>query len=103
MENDMHSIKTTFALLSLFVATGAGAALAQTSPVRGEVKKIDAPAGKITLKHGAIKNLEMDAMTMVLRVNDPGMLKNLKVGDKVKFEAERASEGVTITKIQKSK
>ena len=36
-------------------------------------------------------------------VNDPSMLKNLKVGDKVKFEAERASEGVTITKMQKSK
>ena len=42
-------------------------------------------------------------MTMVLRVNDPDMLKNLKVGDKVKFEAERDSEGVTITKMQKSK
>jgi Cu(I)/Ag(I) efflux system periplasmic protein CusF len=71
--------------------------------VQGEVKKIDAAAGKITLKHGPIKNLEMDAMTMVLRVNDRDMLKNLKVGDKVKFEAERVSEGVTITKMQKSK
>ncbi|MFX5705831.1 copper-binding protein, partial [Acinetobacter baumannii] len=28
--------------------------------VKGEVKKIDESAGKITLKHGPIKNLGMD-------------------------------------------
>ena len=79
------------------------AAFAQNAMVKGEVKNIDEAAGKITLKHGAIKNLEMDAMTMVLRVSDPGMLKNLKIGDKVKFEAERGQQGVTITKMHKSK
>ena len=57
---------------------------------------------RIAATNGAIKNLEMDAMTMVLRVRDPGMLKNLEVGDKVTFEAERLPEGVTITKMQKS-
>lgn len=33
----------------------------------GEVKKIDEAAGKITLKHGPIKNLDMqdESMTMV--------------------------------------
>lgn len=69
----------------------------------GEVKKIDEAAGKISLKHGPIKNLDMDAMTMVLRVKDRAMLKNVKVGDKVKFEAERAAEGITITKMEKAK
>jgi Cu(I)/Ag(I) efflux system periplasmic protein CusF len=92
----------TIAVVLASIVTSA-AAFAQNAMVHGEVKKIDAAAGKITLKHGPIKNLEMDAMTMVLRVNDPDMLKNLKVGDKVKFEAERISEGVTITKMQKSK
>ena len=96
----MRNLKIAAVLASIVTA---GAAFAQNAMVHGEVKKIDAAAGKITLKHGPIKNLEMDAMTMVLRVNDPDMLKNLKVGDKVKFEAERASEGVTITKMQKSK
>jgi Cu(I)/Ag(I) efflux system protein CusF len=73
--------------------------------VSGEVKKIDEPAGKITLKHGPIKNLDMDedGMTMVFRVQDPAMLKQVKVGDKVEFEAERATAGITITKLQKSK
>lgn len=44
-----------------------------------------------------------DEMTMVFRVQDPAMLKQVKVGDKVKFDAERAPAGITVTKIQKSK
>lgn len=90
-------------ILSLSLAIGAGFAFAQGAMVDGEVKKIDEAAGKISLKHGPIKNLDMDAMTMVLRVKDRAMLKNVKVGDKVKFEAERAAEGVTITKMEKAK
>ena len=72
--------------------------------VKGEVKKIDKSAGKITLKHGPIKSLDMDeGMTMVFRVQDPAMLKQVKVGDKVQFEAERTASGIAITKMQKSK
>jgi Cu(I)/Ag(I) efflux system protein CusF len=58
----------------------------------------------ITLKHGPIKKLEMeDPMTMVFRVQDPAMLKQVKVGDKVKFDADRVNGQFTITKIEKSK
>jgi len=39
----------------------------------------------------------------VFRVQDSSMLKQVKVGDKVQFEAERASGGITITKLQKAK
>ena len=93
------------AMLSLSIALGAVSAFAQAAMVNGEVKKIDEAAGKVTLKHGPIKNLDMseDGMTMVFRVQDPSMLKQVKVGDKVQFEAERASAGITITKMQKSK
>lgn len=90
-------------ILSLSLAIGASFAFAQGALVDGEVKKIDEAAGKISLKHGPIKNLDMDAMTMVLRVKDRAMLKNVKVGDKVKFEAERAAEGITISKMEKAK
>jgi Cu(I)/Ag(I) efflux system protein CusF len=90
-------------VLPLSLAIGASVAFAQGALVDGEVKKIDGAAGKISLKHGPIKNLDMDAMTMVLRVKDRTMLKNVKVGDKVKFEAERAPEGITITKMEKAK
>ena len=97
---------------TLFIAAGilalspfvlSSAALAQAAMVDGQVIKIDQSADKITLKHGPIKNLDMDAMTMVLRVQDPAMLKGVKVGDKVKFEADRVNGQITITKMQKSK
>jgi Cu(I)/Ag(I) efflux system protein CusF len=91
--------------LSLSLAFTAVSAVAQAALVNGEVKKIDEAAGKITLKHGPIKELDMDddSMTMVFRVTDPAMLKQVKVGDKVQFEAERASAGITIIKMQKGK
>lgn len=100
----MKNSKLTAAViaLSLFVSS---ATFAQEAMVNGEVKKIDETAGRITLKHGAIKNLGMDedGMTMVFRVQDPAMLKQVKVGDKVQFEAERANAGITITQLQKAK
>ncbi len=98
-----NKLAATF--IAVVLAATSAAALAQNAMVNGEVKKIDESAGKITLKHGPIKNLDMDedGMTMVFRVQDPGMLKQVKVGDKVQFEAERATAGITITKMQKGK
>jgi Cu/Ag efflux protein CusF len=79
-------------------------ALAQATSISGEVKKIDEGAGKITLKHGPAKSLGMnEPMTMVYRVKDPTILKQVKVGDKVSFEAEEAASGYTVTKMQRSK
>jgi Cu/Ag efflux protein CusF len=80
-------------------------ASAQDAMVKGEVKKIDEGAGKITLNHGPIKNLDMtdENMTMVFHVQDPAVLKQVKVGDKVQFQAVRANAGITISKLQKAK
>jgi Cu(I)/Ag(I) efflux system protein CusF len=79
-------------------------ALAQSAAIDGEVKKIDEGAGKITLKHGPAKSLGMDEpMTMVYRVKDPAILKQVKVGDKVQFEAEYVDNRYTVTKLQKTK
>jgi Cu(I)/Ag(I) efflux system protein CusF len=73
--------------------------------VKGEVKKIDESASKITLTTGPIKSLDMDvdSMTMVYRVQEPALLKQVKVGDKVQFEFQSSSAGLTITRMQKSK
>ncbi|MDI3470409.1 MAG: hypothetical protein OJF62_002472 [Pseudolabrys sp.] len=90
------------ATAGVFLLAMIGTASAQS--VDGEVKKIDPAANKITLKHGPIKALDMDeGMTMVFRVQDPAMLKQVKVGDKVKFEASRVNGQITVTKIQKAK
>ena len=67
------------------------------------VRQLDEAAGKITLRHGPLKKLDMDEpMTMVFRVQDPAMLKQVKVGDKVKFDADRVNGQITVTKIQKA-
>lgn len=60
-----------------------------TDTVDAEVRKIDKETGKITLKHAAIKNLDMPGMTMVFKVKDPAELEQLQAGDKVKFKAEK--------------
>jgi Cu(I)/Ag(I) efflux system periplasmic protein CusF len=79
------------------VASGASAA----SPMAdGEVRKIDKAQGKITLKHGAIANLEMPPMTMVFKVADPKMLDRLKDGDKVRFSADRVNGNIIVTAIE---
>jgi Cu(I)/Ag(I) efflux system periplasmic protein CusF len=90
--------------LILSVAMFATVPLAQSPVVNGQVTKIDESAGKITLKHGPIKKLDMnEGMTMVFRVQDPAMLKQVKVGDKVKFDADRVNGQFTVTKIEKAK
>ena len=83
----------------------AGSALAQTAAtaaapvalVAGEVKKVDKEAGKMTIKHAPLANLDMPGMTMVFRVKDPAMLDKVKAGDKINFAAERANGAITVT------
>ena len=83
----------------------AGLALVSTAAlaVDGEVVKVDDAQGKITLKHSPITNLDMPAMTMVFKAGDPAMIKQVKVGDKVKFEADKVNGQITVTKIEKAK
>lgn len=66
----------------------------------GEVRKIDRDAGKLTLRHGPILNLDMPAMTMSFRVGDPLMLDALKVGDKIRFIVERLNGVTLVTRIE---
>ena len=81
-----------------------GAALAQNLPtVSGTVEKVDTAQGKITIDHGAIPNLNMDAMTMVFRAQDPALLKDVKAGDKVQFTADRVNGQISVTSIKKGK
>ena len=90
--------------LALTLSAPWGAVFAQGADIDGEVKKIDEGAGKITLKHGPARSLGMDEpMTMVYRVKDPALLKQVKVGDKVRFEAKEGDGGYTVTAIQKAK
>ena len=100
----MNRIIRITAALALTVGLSAGATATEGAAISGEVKKVDEAAGKVTLKHGPAKSLGMDEpMTMVYRVKDPAMLKQVKPGDKVTFEAEEAASGYTVTRMQKAK
>ena len=91
-------------LLSLDLLIGAPAVCAQTPLADGQVIKIDQAAGKITIKHGPLKQFGMDeGMTMVYRAADPSMLTAIKPGDKIKFAPERVNGQFVVAKIEKAR
>lgn len=91
------------ATLALAGASMSAAIAGELPMVQGEIKKVDESAGKMTIKHDAIPNLDMEAMTMVFKAGDPAMLKNLTPGEKVMFSADKVSGQLTVTKIEKAK
>jgi Cu/Ag efflux protein CusF len=66
----------------------------------GMVKKVDAAKGKITIKHGPLKNLGMPGMTMVFKAASMDMLKKVKPGDTVHFVAEDVGGTLTVTQLE---
>ena len=66
----------------------------------GEVRRVDRDAGKLTIRHGPLANLDMPPMTMVFQVKDPAMLEQVNVGDKVRFSADRVNGSITIVAME---
>jgi Cu(I)/Ag(I) efflux system periplasmic protein CusF len=73
---------------------------ADSTMTDGEVKKVDKDAGKLTIKHGPLTNLDMPGMTMVFRVKDPAMLDQVKEGDKIRFVADRVNGAITVVELK---
>lgn len=69
----------------------------------GEVRKISKDTGKLTIKHGEIKNLDMPPMTMVFTAKDPAMLDKVAVGDKVRFVVIDEGGKMVVTELQPAK
>lgn len=80
---------------------GHGAQQAAAEYVNAEVRKVDRENGKITLKHEALKQFDMAAMTMAFRVADPALLDGLAVGDAVRFVPGKVNGQLVVTKIEK--
>jgi len=77
------------------------AAMAQSAEMTtAEVRKVDTESGKITLKHGPIKNLDMPGMTMVFRVKEAKLLEGVKAGDRVAFTADTVEGALTVMTLQ---
>jgi Cu(I)/Ag(I) efflux system periplasmic protein CusF len=68
--------------------------------VKGDIRKIDLENGRITITHAPIKNLDMGEMTMGFRIT-PELGKDLKVGDKILFDADRVDGAISVTKVKK--
>jgi Cu(I)/Ag(I) efflux system periplasmic protein CusF len=101
----MKTLRTALSVAMLLAAVSQPVfAQAPAEMTSGQVTKVDASAGKITIKHGAIKKFDMDdGMTMVFRAQDPEMLKAVKAGDKIKFEADKVDGQFTVMKLEKAK
>jgi Cu(I)/Ag(I) efflux system protein CusF len=91
--------------LTLIATLVTSAAFAQAAlPVsEAEVRKVDKDAGKITLKHGEIKNLDMPPMSMVFQVQDKALLNKVQAGDKVSFTADKVNGAYTVMSIEPQK
>jgi Cu/Ag efflux protein CusF len=84
--------------------SSAPTATTESTMINGAVTKVDTSAGKVTIKHGPIKRFGLDeGHTMVFLAKDPTMLRAVKAGDKVKFDADQVNGQFTVTKIEKAK
>ena len=118
----MKNLKTVLALASLLAITAPSHAAAHGGAPKdvpdakkempmaesvdmadGEIRKVDIENKKITIKHGAIKNLDMPGMTMVFQVKDPAMVDRVKPGDKIRFKAEKLNGAIVVTDLQPAK
>ena len=74
----------------------------QTAPSMsdGEVRRVDMETGKVTIRHGYIKHLDMPSMTMVFTAKEKGLLTNVKPGDKVKFMVVDEAGKMVLTAIE---
>ena len=92
----IRSITLLLAALMTTMALADG----QLPKVDAEVRRVDAGAGKVTLRHGEIPNLGMPPMTMVFQVGDPGLLEGVVVGDKLLVTVDQIDGAYTVLSVE---
>ncbi|PDT10250.1 copper-binding protein [Rhizobium sp. M1] len=86
--------------LAVLLSTSAAFGAFAQEFTKGMVNKVDTKAKKVTIKHEDLKSLDMPAMTMVFRVEDPALLEKLKEGSSIEFVAERVNGKLTVTEVK---
>ena len=99
----MKRSSTLFSTLLSTLLVSAAFAQAALPQTEAEVRKVDKDAGKITLKHGEIKNLDMPPMSMVFQVKDRALLEKVKAGDKVNVTVDKINGAFTVLSIEPRK
>ncbi|UWU15657.1 copper-binding protein [Rhizobium sullae] len=95
----MKTAMIKIGVAALLSASAAFGAFAQEF-TKGVVNKVDTKTNKVTIKHEDLKSLDMPAMTMVFRVEDPALLERLKEGSNIEFVAERVNGKLTVTEVK---
>ena len=80
-----------FAFFVMIALVPAIAIAQSASGISAKVEKVDESANKVTLDHAAIPGLDMPAMTMVYKVQDPKMLKSVKAESKIQHREDQWS------------
>jgi Cu/Ag efflux protein CusF len=75
------------------------------SIAKGEVTKVDLTEGKITIKHGPIASMKMNATEAYddFKVNEQILLNALRPGDKINFIAKLVDGQPTIMRVETPK
>lgn len=93
----MNTLKT-LTMTALALTLTSTLALAETF-TKGVVKKVDTEAGKVTIIHEELVNLDMPAMTMVFRA-DADVIAQMAEGDEIEFTADRVEGKLKVTALK---
>ena len=77
-------------------------AVAEEGYAQAEVRRVDAEAGRVTLRHGEIVSMDMPPMTMVFHATDKAMLQGIQAGDQVQFKARKDNGRYVLTEIKRA-
>lgn len=81
-------------------AEGKAATAVATHKATGVVKQADPAAGKVTLTHDPVKELNWPGMTMGFVVKDPALFKKLEAGRKIEFEFVQQGNTFIVTSVK---
>ncbi len=102
MNTTIQIIFSAIFALATIVSPSTAMADEELPKVMGEVKKVKAKSGKITIKHEPIPNLDMPGMSMVFRINEGVDITQYKKGDAVEFTVVERDGKMVILSIDKS-
>ena len=91
------------ALAQSHAGHGAMGAAQSAGKIDGEIRKVDKAGGKLTIKHGEIRQMNMPPMTMMFPVKDKALLDKVKEGDKVLFTLASEGGNMVVTAIEPAK
>ena len=92
--------KFTSLTLAAAIAVAAAGTAFSAELTRGKVKKLDEKAGKVTIIHEELKNLDMPGMTMVFKIGEGVDAAKLKEGSDIEFSADRVNGKLTVTEVK---